>query len=152
KMQVVVLLFWFRPPAARQRPGPLLTRSSAMADRRGRRPAASGNGHSARPAATAPGLMKERAYAEIKRRLLENEYPPMSFLSERLLVAQLGMSKTPIKAALERLEAEGYVAVSPQQGIVVRELTVHEIADQYEIRAALEAYVLRALAGKLTPE
>jgi DNA-binding GntR family transcriptional regulator len=96
--------------------------------------------------------MKERAYVEIKRRLLENEYPPMSFLSERRLVAQLGMSKTPIKAALERLEAEGYVAVSPQQGIVVRALTVQEIADLYEIRAALEAYVLRALAGRLTAE
>src|SRR5262245_38160255 len=103
-----------------------------MAERRGRRPAASGNGHPPQPVAPAPGLMKERAYAEIKRRLLKNEYPPMSFLSERLLVAQLGMSKTPIKAALERLEAEGYVTVSPQQGIVVRELTVHEIADQYE--------------------
>jgi DNA-binding GntR family transcriptional regulator len=60
------------------------------------------------------------------------------------------MSKTPVKAALERLEAEGFITVSPQQGIVVRELSVHEIADQYEIRTVLESYTLRSLAGKLT--
>jgi DNA-binding GntR family transcriptional regulator len=118
-----------------------------MAARRGTRSVKPVNGH-ARPA----GLMKERAYGEIKRRLLDSEYPPMSFLSERQLAEQLGMSKTPVRAALERLEAEGYVTVSPQQGVVVRELTVHEIADQYEIRAALETYVLRTLAGRLTAE
>jgi DNA-binding GntR family transcriptional regulator len=62
------------------------------------------------------------------------------------------MSKTPVKAALERLEAEGFIAVSPQQGIVVRELSVGEIVDQYEIRVALESYTLRAVAGRLTPD
>src|SRR5438067_11001844 len=62
------------------------------------------------------------------------------------------MSKTPVKAALERLESEGFITVSPQQGIVVRELSVREIADQYEIRAVLESYVLRTVAGKLTPQ
>jgi DNA-binding GntR family transcriptional regulator len=62
------------------------------------------------------------------------------------------MSKTPVKAALERLESEGFITVSPQQGIVVRELSVHEIAEQYEIRAALESYTLRTLAGRLTPD
>jgi DNA-binding GntR family transcriptional regulator len=97
-------------------------------------------------------FLKEQAYEKIKQRLLNNDYPPGSFLSERQLADNLGMSKTPVKAALERLESEGFIAVSPQQGIVVRELSVHEIADQYEIRAALESYTLRAIAGKLTRE
>jgi DNA-binding GntR family transcriptional regulator len=96
--------------------------------------------------------MKEWAYGEIKRRLLNDDYPPGCFLSERQLAETLGMSKTPVKAALERLEAEGFITVSPQQGIVVREMSVREIADQYEIRAALESYTLRTLAGRLTPE
>jgi len=96
------------------------------------------------------GLLKERAYEEIKRRLLNNDYPPRSFLAERQLAEQLGMSKTPVKAALERLEHEGFITVSPQQGIVVRELAFEEIADQYEIRAALETYIVRAVAGRLT--
>jgi DNA-binding GntR family transcriptional regulator len=96
-------------------------------------------------------LLKERAYAEIKKRILSGEYAPGSFLSERQVAFQLAMSKTPIRAALERLELEGFVTISPQQGVIVRDLSVHEIADQYEIRAALEAFVLRSLAGRLTP-
>jgi DNA-binding GntR family transcriptional regulator len=97
-------------------------------------------------------LLKDQAYERIKSRLLNNEYPPWSFLSERQLAENLGMSKTPVRAALERLASEGFIMVSPQQGIVVRELSVHEIADQYEIRVALESYTLRTVAGRLSPE
>lgn len=95
------------------------------------------------------GLLKDRAYAKIKQYIQQSRFSPGAFLSERQLAGLLGMSKTPIKAALERLEAEGFVAVSPQQGIVVRDLSVHEIADQFEIRLALESFVLRSMAGKL---
>jgi DNA-binding GntR family transcriptional regulator len=104
-------------------------------------------------ALSVPGrsLMKERAYAEIKRAILGGDFPPGSFLAERQLATQLRMSKTPVRAALERLEAEGFVTVSPQQGVIIRDLTVHEIADHYEIRAALETYAVRALAGRLSP-
>jgi DNA-binding GntR family transcriptional regulator len=100
--------------------------------------------------ASARGFLKNEAYVQIKGKLLNGEYAPGSFLSERQLAFDLGMSKTPVKAALERLQGEGYITVSPQQGIVVRELSVREIADQYEIRIALESYVLRTLAGRLT--
>ena len=118
-----------------------------MATRADKRPAPQANGH-----APTRSLLKERAYEKIKQRLLDNDYPPGSFLSERQLAGALGMSKTPVKAALERLESEGFISVSPQQGIVVRELSVREIADQYEIRSALESYTLRTLAGNLTTE
>jgi len=105
------------------------------------------------PASPLPAraYLKDEAYTQLKQRLLSSHYPPGSFLSERQLARDFGMSKTPVKAALERLEAEGYVSVSPQQGIVVRELSIREIADQYEIRSALESYVVRTLAGRLTP-
>jgi DNA-binding GntR family transcriptional regulator len=56
-----------------------------------------------------------------------------------------------VRAALERLELEGFVTISPQQGIIIRDLAVHDIADQYEIRAALEGFVLRQVAGRLGP-
>jgi DNA-binding GntR family transcriptional regulator len=118
-----------------------------MATRTGNRAVVHTNGH-----LPVRSFLKDRAYEKIKQRLLNNDYPPGSFLSERQLADNLGMSKTPVKAALERLESEGFIAVSPQQGIVVRELSVHEIADQYEIRAALESYTLRTIAGKLTPD
>ncbi len=95
-------------------------------------------------------LLKQQAYDALKRSIQNATFEPGTFLSERQLAAQLGMSKTPVKAALERLEAEGFVAVSPQQGIVVRDLSIHELADQFEIRLALETFVLRAMAGKLS--
>ena len=100
----------------------------------------------------APGrsLLKERAYTEIKQRILSGVLAPSTFLSERQMAGQLAMSKTPIRAALQRLEVEGLVTISPQQGIIVRDLSVHEIADLYEMRAALETYVARTLAGRLT--
>ena len=97
-------------------------------------------------------LLKDRAYSELKRLIQDVTFEPGAFLSERQLAGQLGMSKTPVKAALERLEMEGFIAVSPQQGIVVRELSVHEVADQFEIRVALESHVLRSVAGRLTDE
>src|SRR5262245_60782068 len=99
----------------------------------------------------ARSLLKERAYAEIKQSILRGDFPPSTFLSERKMASRLAMSKTPVRAALERFEVEGCVTIAPQQGIIVRDLTVHEIADQYEIRAALEGFVLRTLAGRLTP-
>jgi DNA-binding GntR family transcriptional regulator len=96
------------------------------------------------------GLLKERAYAEIKQRILNSAFTGGGFLAERQLASLLGMSKTPVRAALERLELEGFVTISPQQGIIIRDLTVHDIADQYEIRAALETFVVRSVAGRLT--
>lgn len=97
-------------------------------------------------------LLKNRAYEELKKLIQSGEFAPGSFLSERQIAARLGMSKTPIRAALERLESEGFVAIAPQQGAVVRDLSVHEIADQFEIREALETFVLRRLAGQLAAE
>jgi len=97
-------------------------------------------------------LMKDRAYDSLKQLILSEKFEPGDFLSERQLAARLKMSKTPIKSALERLESEGFIRVSPQQGIVVQDLTLEEIGDHFEVREALETYVVRRLAGKLTAE
>src|SRR5262249_12140045 len=109
------------------------------------------NGRGRLSAPVARALLKEQAYEEIKRAILGGDFPPGTFLAERQLADRLGMSKTPVKAALERLEHEGFLAVSPQQGIVIREMTLEQIAEQYELRAALESYILRTVAGRLTP-
>ena len=126
-----------------------------MPPQSGQRSAPRANGSDGAEGALAPagrGLMKERAYEDIKKVILGGGFPPNSFVAERQLAERLGMSKTPVRAALERLAAEGFVTISPQQGIIIRDMTVHEIADHYEIRVALEGYVLRALAGRLTAD
>lgn len=94
-------------------------------------------------------LLKDRAYEALKEMILTEIFPPGSFLSERQLVARLDMSKTPIRAALERLENEGLVSVSPQQGILVREISVHEVVDIFDVRIALEQFAVQRLAGGL---
>lgn len=93
-------------------------------------------------------LLKDTAYQKLKESILSGQFPPGSFLAERQLTGLLGMSKTPIRAALEHLESEGLVSVSPQQGIVVRDISPREIYDVFDIRYALEPHVARALGAR----
>jgi DNA-binding GntR family transcriptional regulator len=97
-------------------------------------------------------LLKDVAYDRLKDMIVRGEFEPGRFLSERRLAAQLDMSKTPIRSAVERLANEGLLLVSPQQGIVVAEVSFGEIIDLFEIRTALESFVVGQLAGTLTPE
>lgn len=99
------------------------------------------------------GLMKNRAYSDLKRLILDETFAVGSLLSERQLAARLKMSKTPIKSALERLEAEGFIGVAPQHGIRVHDLTPQEVVHLFELREVLESYVARQVAQlRMTPE
>lgn len=104
------------------------------------------------PISPPPSRLQSRAYTELRRLIVSGEFPPGTFLSERQLAQQLEMSKTPVHVALERLESEGFVTISAQQGIVVRGMSVEDIVDHYELREAVETWVVRRLAGKLSPD
>jgi DNA-binding GntR family transcriptional regulator len=97
------------------------------------------------------GLYKQRAYEQIKQMIVSGELAPGTFLTERPLASRLEMSTTPVRSALERLDHEGFVSISPQQGAAVRAFSFHEISELYEIRIALEPFVARRVAGRLTP-
>lgn len=97
-------------------------------------------------------LLKDVAYDQIKERILDERFEPGRFLSERELIELLEMSKTPIKSALTRLEAEGFVTVFSKQGIIINDLAVNRIVDIYDLRTALETYNLQTILGKLTDE
>lgn len=96
--------------------------------------------------------MKRRAYDQLKRMILSGELAAGAVLSVRQLAAELKMSKTPVHSAVERLEADGFVTLAPQQGVVVRESSVQDIVNQFQMRQALEPFVARRLAGALTQE
>ena len=98
----------------------------------------------------ARNLLKDDAYERIKQLIQTQVFKPGTFVSERELAARMSMSKTPVRSALERLQTEGFVQISPQQGAVVRESSLHEIVDMIDFRVALESYVLRRLVGRLT--
>ncbi|HZE95534.1 MAG TPA: GntR family transcriptional regulator [Planctomycetota bacterium] len=101
--------------------------------------------------ATRPTLA-HRAYEDLKSLLLKGDYSPGDFLTEGELARRLRMSKTPVRTALTRLEMDGFVTVSPQQGIVVREPSIQEVIDLFDIRIALETFVARRLATSITPQ
>ena len=95
-------------------------------------------------------LLKDKAYEEIRQRIQDSTFEAGTLLSERKLGSLLKMSKTPIKAALERLEQQGFVSVAPQQGVIVREVSIKDAADQFELRRVIETYVVKTMTGKLT--
>ena len=70
-------------------------------------------------------------------------------LSENDLAASLGMSRTPVRAALSRLQDEGWVTIYPQRGALVRELSDEEVRECADVRNALEsAGIMRSSAER----
>ncbi|WP_459558077.1 GntR family transcriptional regulator [Lacunimicrobium album] len=94
-------------------------------------------------------LLKDRAYQMIKRDILTGKLPAGMFLSERLLANHLNIGKAPIRDAIGRLRQENYLDVAPQQGIVVKGLTVKTMTDTFELRSILEPQIASKLAGQL---
>jgi DNA-binding GntR family transcriptional regulator len=80
----------------------------------------------------------ERAYTEIRRRILDNEYPPSHQVLELELAAELDMSRTPVREALVRLQNENFVQLIPRHGMRVVPLSVSDLFDMYEVLTALE--------------
>ncbi|MDB5054180.1 MAG: GntR family transcriptional regulator [Bacilli bacterium] len=103
------------------------------------------------PNSQAP-LLKDIAYDKIKDSILQEEFSPGQFLSERELIEILQMSKTPIKSALTRLEAEGFVTVSSKLGIIINDFSIDRIIDIYDLRKALEVFVATQICGRLSAE
>jgi DNA-binding GntR family transcriptional regulator len=91
-----------------------------------------------------------RAYEEIRRRIFAGDYPAGVRLREDELSAAIGVSRTPIREALRRLDAEGIVVNVPNRGAHVASWTDAELNDIFEIRALLESYAARRAATRLT--
>lgn len=93
--------------------------------------------------------LKQIAYDYMKGKIVDGEWTGGRFISERELQETLGMSKTPIRSALERLESNGLVALHPNQGAVIAELPLRAVFEIYELRKALETYAAREITGKM---
>jgi DNA-binding GntR family transcriptional regulator len=80
-----------------------------------------------------------RAYVDVRAAIMRGEYAPGSMLSESTLATSMSMSRTPVRAALLRLQDEGFVTIYPKRGALVRELTLDEIRESAQVRHALES-------------
>ncbi len=122
---------------------------SGRAGRRGQETMADPTPDKVVPEEVGRSTMVGAAYDMLRRRILSNELPPGARFLEPELAQQLGMSRTPVREALIRLEAEELVRVIPRRGIQIAPVSVHAMEEIYEIVTALEAAAARRLAGRM---
>lgn len=94
----------------------------------------------------------ERAYLQIKEKIITVEMPPGSVIREAELMEELNLGRTPIREALKQLEAENLVVVAPRRGMFVTDVAITDLQQIYEVRVALEALCARLAAERITPE
>jgi DNA-binding GntR family transcriptional regulator len=85
----------------------------------------------------APSLT-ELAYSSLKRSLLNGTLGKQGRFTEATLAMTLGTSKSPIREALNRLGAEGLICIEPRRGAYVRQFSLKEVQDLYDLRVVLE--------------
>lgn len=100
------------------------------------------------PRATDRVSHTQHAYAEIKRRILDNEMPANSHHLEQELAQDLRMSRTPVREALIRLAEEGLVEVVPRHGARVLPISIEDMREIYELLTELEAVAARRVAER----
>lgn len=94
--------------------------------------------------------LSERAYHEIRRMIVRLELAPGAVVRDDELQAHLGLGRTPIREALQRLERDQFVTVIPRRGVFVSGVDVSELALLYETRATLEPYAMRLACARGT--
>ena len=90
------------------------------------------------------------AYEQIWKRVIMISGSEEQRLSDLVLAEQLGMSRTPVRQALERLVQEGLVRSDPRRGFWTRTFTTQDIHEIYDLRGALEVLALRLAAPRLS--
>ncbi len=96
--------------------------------------------------------LTEQAYRLLEERIVTLQLRPGEFLSEYALVSQLGLGRTPIREALQRLAREGLVLILPRKGILVAPADPEKQLLVLEVRRELERLLCRSAAKRATPE
>ncbi|MEU0840006.1 GntR family transcriptional regulator [Streptomyces sp. NPDC005962] len=91
---------------------------------------------------TKPPPAAERVYTHVKQAVLERRYEGGTLLSEGELAEAVGVSRTPVREALLRLEAEGLLKLYPKKGALVLPVSAQEIADVVETRLLVEQHAV----------
>ena len=95
---------------------------------------------------------RERAYEYLKENLLSGRFKPGERLTEEYLAGELGVSRTPVREALHRLEQEGLIQPLETRGFRVASDSQEEVEELFEIRSILEGYALRCVCEKINGE
>ncbi|MDH5340902.1 MAG: GntR family transcriptional regulator [Rubrivivax sp.] len=99
-------------------------------------------------AADAGVSLADAAYRQIRRRILDNDWPPGHRALEQEVALALGMSRTPVREAMLRLSADNLVELIPRHGLRVLPLSPTDLAEIYQIVTALECLAVELLANR----
>ncbi len=106
---------------------------------------------SVRPAAYAPrGLLADRAYVELRDRIVTLRIPPGAPIDEDLLGQELEMGRTPVREAIKRLALENLVSVFPRRGTFASEINITDLAHISDVRTQLEGHAAYRAAERIT--
>ncbi len=94
----------------------------------------------------------DRIYERVKQMIFDRELLPGQKLVQEKLAEQLGISRSPLLKALQRLESELLVEKLPRRGIYVKQLSRQEILDVFACRAVLEGLSARLLAARISEQ
>jgi DNA-binding GntR family transcriptional regulator len=98
------------------------------------------------------GSLTERAYTLLEEMIVRLELAPGSAVSEAMLAARLGIGRTPIREALQRLAREHLVVILPRRGIVVSDINANTQLRLLELRREVERLMVRTAARRATAE
>lgn len=96
--------------------------------------------------------LSQQAYELMRTKIISKELSPGQRLNLNEIGTQLGISKTPLKEALKRLEAEGLINIAPRSGTFVTNPSSDEIEHSFDLRQVLELYAVERLAEQMTAE
>jgi DNA-binding GntR family transcriptional regulator len=102
------------------------------------------------PTVTVPAALTDRIYATLKHRILTCALMPRARIVEKDLCAEMRVSRTPLREALNRLSLEGLVSILPFRGYIVAPLTVEGFRELCEVRRILESEVAALCAERAT--
>ncbi|GAB7046229.1 GntR family transcriptional regulator [Catenuloplanes indicus] len=92
--------------------------------------------------------LRDCAYAELRRRIVDLVYAPGQRLFERDLATELSLSRIPLREALQLLRNDGLVVCVPRQGVVVAHFTADDVRDLFDVRESLESLAARLAAAR----
>lgn len=92
----------------------------------------------------------DSAYRVIREGILAGEFPQGSHITARQLAEATGLSRTPVREAMRRLDAEGMITLIPNRGAFVARWSDEEIKQIYELRVLLESFAAQVAAERIT--
>jgi len=96
--------------------------------------------------------LTEKAYAQIEELIVTLQLPPGTVLSELVLADRLGIGRTPIREALQRLSRDGLVNILPRRGVLVSDIDLRSQLRLLEVRRELERLMARGAAERASDE